>query len=159
MTAGLVGTITSRGGLGKPDAMTLNRDTEMALPTDIGLIAEFKSTHNLPLPMTAARSPLFRTQASLQVAEVDGFNDAADSVSDKIQSVLSKADDVILSRAMRFVNHAPVIATLGTMMCKMGAKAQWRFGLDIAPSTLSFSGVAGACFGAVGTGSMFSLVQ
>ena len=54
MTAGLVGTITSRGGMGKPDAMTLNRDTETALPADIGLIAEFKSTHNLPLPMTAA---------------------------------------------------------------------------------------------------------
>lgn len=54
MTAGLLGRITSRGGLGKPDAITLNEDVELASPTDIGLIVEFKSTHNLPLPMTAA---------------------------------------------------------------------------------------------------------
>ena len=56
MTAGLIGKIATRGGLGKPDAITLpNREVAMALPSDIGLIVEFKSTHNLPMPMTADR--------------------------------------------------------------------------------------------------------
>jgi len=50
--AGLLGTVSTRGGLGKPDAITLKNDVEIAAPADIGLIAEFKSTHNLPMPMT-----------------------------------------------------------------------------------------------------------
>jgi hypothetical protein len=54
MTAGLLGKISSRGGLGKPDAITLNKDVEIAAPADIGLVVEFKSTHDLPLPMTDA---------------------------------------------------------------------------------------------------------
>lgn len=53
MTAGLLGKISSRGGLGKPDALTLKADVEIPGPSDIGLIAEFKSTHNLHLPMTS----------------------------------------------------------------------------------------------------------
>jgi len=54
MTAGLLGTISTRGGLGKPDAITLKEDVAIAAPADIGLVVEFKSTHNLPLPMTDA---------------------------------------------------------------------------------------------------------
>jgi hypothetical protein len=54
MTAGLLGTITSRGGLGKPDAIILKTDAEIAAPADIGLVVEFNSAHNLPMPMTAA---------------------------------------------------------------------------------------------------------
>jgi hypothetical protein len=50
--AGLLGTVSSRGGLGKPDAISLKNDVEIAAPADIGLIVEFKSTHNLPMPMT-----------------------------------------------------------------------------------------------------------
>jgi hypothetical protein len=52
MMAGLLGKISSRGGLGKPDAITLKNDVDLPSPADIGLVAEFKSTHNLPLPMT-----------------------------------------------------------------------------------------------------------
>jgi hypothetical protein len=54
MMAGLLGTISSRGGIGKPDAITLKKDVEIAAPADIGLVVEFKSTHNLLLPMTDA---------------------------------------------------------------------------------------------------------
>jgi hypothetical protein len=54
MMAGLLGEITSRGGLGKPDAITLKKDVEIAAPADIRLVIEFKSTHNLPIPMTDA---------------------------------------------------------------------------------------------------------
>jgi len=55
MMADLMGTITTRGGLGKPDALTLRTSMEVDLPSsdDIGLIAEFKSTHNLPMPLSA----------------------------------------------------------------------------------------------------------
>jgi hypothetical protein len=42
------------GGVGKPDAITLKKDVEIATPADIGLVVEFKSTHNLPMPMTDA---------------------------------------------------------------------------------------------------------
>ncbi|KAG7353400.1 hypothetical protein IV203_002755 [Nitzschia inconspicua] len=51
----ITGEITTRGGIGRPDAMVLKTTLEDGLPKseDIGLIAEFKSTHNLPLPMTA----------------------------------------------------------------------------------------------------------
>ena len=56
MMANLVNTITTRGGIGKPDALTLRqgvKSDELASPGNIGVISEFKSTHNLPLPMTA----------------------------------------------------------------------------------------------------------
>ena len=56
MMANLLNTITTRGGIGKPDALTLRRGVnsdELASPGNIGVISEFKSTHNLPLPMTA----------------------------------------------------------------------------------------------------------
>lgn len=53
MLAGLIGTVTTRGGVGRPDALTLVTNTDLPGPSDIGLIAEFKSTHNLPLPMTS----------------------------------------------------------------------------------------------------------
>jgi hypothetical protein len=52
--AGLLGTITSRGGLGQPDGITTEEDVEIAAPADIRLVIEFKSTHNLPIPMTDA---------------------------------------------------------------------------------------------------------
>jgi len=54
MTAGLLGEVATRGGVGKPDAVTLTRQVDMALPSDIGIIVQFKSTHNLPMPMMAA---------------------------------------------------------------------------------------------------------
>ncbi|KAG7368279.1 hypothetical protein IV203_031022 [Nitzschia inconspicua] len=55
MMADLVGSITTRGGIGKPDALTLktNIDTGLPSPDDIGLVAEFKSTHNLSMPVSA----------------------------------------------------------------------------------------------------------
>lgn len=51
----ITGEITTRGGLGRPDAIVLQTelDSDLPGPADIGLVAEFKSTHNLPLPMTA----------------------------------------------------------------------------------------------------------
>jgi hypothetical protein len=52
--AGLLGTISSRGGIGKPDAITLKKNVEIAAPAEIGLVVEFKSTHNLLLPTTDA---------------------------------------------------------------------------------------------------------
>jgi len=53
MTAGLLAAISSRGGLGKPDAIiTLKEDVAIAGPANIGLVVEFRSTHNLPMPMT-----------------------------------------------------------------------------------------------------------
>ena len=53
MTAGLMGAISCRGGIGKPDAITLKEDdVDIAAPADIGLVVEFKSTHKLPVPMT-----------------------------------------------------------------------------------------------------------
>ena len=56
VNAGILGKIKKRGGLGKPDAFTLrtSEEVDLATPSDIGLIVEFKSTHNLPLPMSAA---------------------------------------------------------------------------------------------------------
>eukprot|EP00978_Attheya_sp_CCMP212_P040444 scaffold220909_cov60-Attheya_sp.AAC.2 len=55
MSTGITGEITSRGGLGRPDAIMLQTevDNDLPEPADIGLIAEFKSTHNLPLPIAA----------------------------------------------------------------------------------------------------------
>ena len=48
VTAGLVGEILSRGGIGRPDAIALkNAKVQIAAPDDIGLIVELKSTHNL----------------------------------------------------------------------------------------------------------------
>uniref|UniRef100_A0A7R9WGV8 Uncharacterized protein n=1 Tax=Pseudictyota dubia TaxID=2749911 RepID=A0A7R9WGV8_9STRA len=91
----------------------------------------------------AARSPLFRPQASLKasvVSEPAVVHDFADNVSGKIQKVLEKADDLVISRAMRFVNHAPVIATLAAMIDKLGST---KFGLDIAPSALALQTPAG----------------
>jgi len=54
MSTGITGEITTRGGLGRPDAIVLQQlecKSDLPEPADIGLIAEFKSTHNLPLPM------------------------------------------------------------------------------------------------------------
>ena len=84
----------------------------------------------------AARSPLF---ASI-VAEPAIAHDVADNVSSKIQTVLEKADDLLLNRAMRFVNHAPIIVTLTALLKQVGST---RFGLDIAPSALSIASPAG----------------
>ena len=119
----------------------------------LGLSLAYSHSYTSPYPAisrgAAGRSPLFRHQASLAVSEPAVVHDVADSVSQKIQSVLGKADDLVLSRAMRFVNHAPVIVTLATLMSKLGATAQWRFGLDIAPSMLKLQ--APAALGAVPT--------
>jgi hypothetical protein len=74
MEADLVGDITCRGGFGRPDALTLRDEvelpgpelpgtelpgtelpgTELPGPEDIGLVIEFKSTHNLPLHMAGS---------------------------------------------------------------------------------------------------------
>ena len=99
---------------------------------------------NAYVPVTrpvASRSPLFRTQASIAVSESDAVNELSNGVSSKIESVLEKTDELFLTRAMRFVNHAPVIATLATMVDKLGGST--RFGLDIAPTALAFQGPAG----------------
>ena len=92
-------------------------------------------------PVAAVRSPLFRPMASMAIQESSAINDIASDVSGKIGTVLEKTDDLLLSRAMRFVNHAPAIATLSAMIAKLGGSA--RFGLDIAPSALALSGPAG----------------
>ena len=98
------------------------------------------------VPNTAIRSPLlgqaqqhWRLQASV-VAEPEVVNNLASNVGDKIKAVLTKADDLVISRAMRFVNHAPVIATLAAMIQKLGST---RFGFDINPSVLALQAPAG----------------
>ncbi|CAB9497682.1 expressed unknown protein [Seminavis robusta] len=117
----------------------------MRFTTVFSLLLIAPSAAYVPIaPINAAvRSPLFRSPAALKasvVAEPAVVHDVADNVSGKIQSVLEKADDLVLSRAMRFVNHAPVIATLAAMISKLGST---KFGLDIAPSSLSLQAPAG----------------
>ena len=69
MKTKITGEITTRGGIGRPDAMVLKTTPEDGLPKseDIGLIAEFKSTHNLPLPMTADDVANFYNRAYKEV--------------------------------------------------------------------------------------------
>ena len=47
----------------------------------------------------ATKSPLFRPQASL-VSEPDAVHDLSDTISSKLESVMEKADDLVLKRAM-----------------------------------------------------------
>ena len=103
----------------------------LALPLFAGAFA--------PRALPVVRSPLFAPEASL-VSEPQELHDFNDNVSSKIQTVLDKADDLLLKRAMRFVNHAPIIVTLTALLNQLGST---RFGLDIAPSALSIAAPAG----------------
>jgi hypothetical protein len=115
----------------------------MRITSVLALIAIAPVAAYIPVtvPNAAFRSPLFRpTLRASVVSEPAVIHDVADNVSGKIQSVLEKADDMVLKRAMRFVNHAPVIATLAAMISKLGST---KFGLDIAPSVLAITTPAG----------------
>jgi hypothetical protein len=93
------------------------------------------------LPAAAAFAP--QAPLSVRVApsphllkSVTTTAEACDEVTSKIDTVLEKADDLVVSRLFRVVNHAPVFVTLGVLAKQLGS-AKW--GLDIAPGALSIS--------------------
>ena len=89
----------------------------------------------------ATRSTLLTRPVTYpSIPEVDVVNDITGKVSGALETVLEKADDIVFSRVMRLVNHAPAIATLSTLL---GAVGSTRFGTDIAPGALSFITPAG----------------
>ncbi|KAG7337782.1 hypothetical protein IV203_017788 [Nitzschia inconspicua] len=92
-----------------------------------------------PTQHASLSSPLFRQQATL-VSEPESLHNLSDNVSSKLESLMEKADDLLLKRAMRFVNHAPIIVTLGTLLKQLEST---KFGLDIAPSALNIAAPAG----------------
>ena len=62
-----------------------------------------------------------------------------DTINTKAEDTIGKADDLLISRAMRFADHAPILFTLKALVDKAGAS---RWGIDVAPS--AFSGVGTA---------------
>lgn len=85
------------------------------------------------------RSALFQRDAAL-VTEPAALNEFNGGVTSKVESALGLADDLVLKRLMRFVNHAPVVVTLGNLLNQLGSA---KYGLDIAPSALSIASPAG----------------
>lgn len=68
--------------------------------------------------------------------EVD---DACEKITDKTEDVLDKADSMVLGRAMRFVDHAPILVTLKALAEKAGSS---KWGIDASAS--AFTGLSTA---------------
>ena len=86
------------------------------------------------------------TESAALVPEPEALNDLAGKISNKVEQVMEKADDLVLKNVMRFVNHAPAIVTLGSLLNQLGST---KYGIDIAPSALSIaapSGLGGRSF-------------
>jgi len=67
------------------------------------------------------------------------FNAIGDSVADitsKTETVIGKADSLLVKRLLRVVNHLPAIVTLKTLAEAAGSS---KYGIDIAASTFSYS--------------------
>uniref|UniRef100_A0A7S1BR44 Uncharacterized protein n=2 Tax=Corethron hystrix TaxID=216773 RepID=A0A7S1BR44_9STRA len=90
-------------------------------------------------PQASTRRAMTPLKSSL-VPEVDAVNDFNSNISTKLANVIKKADSLVLTRAMRFVNHAPAIVTLNCLLSTLGST---KFGFDIAPSALSIAAPAG----------------
>lgn len=84
----------------------------------------FAPLHIRALPKTIAKN---------QVTSI------VDTINTKAEDTIGKADDLLISRAMRFADHAPILFTLKALVDKAGAS---RWGIDVAPS--AFSGVGTA---------------
>lgn len=91
-------------------------------------------------PHTKARQPDVRILGKLEAAEVTALTDATNTVADKVDDVLERADELILRRAMRVVNTVPALYTLSELAKAAGSV---NFGIDIAPSVLSIAAPAG----------------
>jgi len=66
--------------------------------------------------------------------------DTCEDVVSKTEDALGKADEYVLSRALRFVNHAPVLVTLGGFAKAAGSS---KYGVDAAASTFKYASPAG----------------
>lgn len=60
--------------------------------------------------------------------------DVADDIVERSENALDKVDDIVINRAMRFVDHAPVLATL-FYYGKQAAST--KFGIDAAPDVFA----------------------
>jgi len=73
------------------------------------------------------RVPGLRTLPSPSVVvNKNEIEDACDTITSTTEDVLEKADDVVLSRVMRVVDHAPILVTLKCLTDKAGiACSKW----------------------------------
>lgn len=62
--------------------------------------------------------------------------EVASDITSKTETVIGKADNMILKRAMRIVNHLPAVVTL---KCFAEAAGSSKYGVDIAASTFSYA--------------------
>lgn len=88
------------------------------------------------VPSPATRSPLFRP-----VPLNNEFDQACESITSTTEDYVGKADDLVLSRVMRLVDHAPMLYTLKALTDKAGISASLS-GITSNPS--AFGGLSTA---------------
>jgi hypothetical protein len=96
------------------------------------------------LPVAAAFAP--QPHLSVRVApsphllkSVSTVAEGCDEVTGKLDTLLEKADNLVVSRLFRVVNHAPGYVTLGYLAKQLGST---KWGMDIAPGALSIASPA-----------------
>lgn len=99
--------------------------------TILSLFISAIATNAFVTPQTARQPTLLK--------EINSVDDFAAEVVDKTETILGKADDLILNRVMRAVNHAPAIVTLKALGEAAGSS---KYGIDAAASALSVSAPA-----------------
>ena len=83
----------------------------------------------LPALASAFAPSSILTRPSLRLA--NKVTEVTEKVVEKTEEVIGKADDIVLTRAMRFVDHAPILITLRMLARKAGST---RWGIDMRPA-------------------------
>ena len=66
----------------------------------------------------------------------DDFDDAVKKIEDTTEDYVGKADELVISRGMRFANHLPVLVTLKALADKAGMSASLNGGIVAVSSHL-----------------------
>jgi len=67
----------------------------------------------------------------------DDFDDAVKKIEDTTEDYVGKADELVISRGMRFANHLPVLVTLKALADKAGMSASLNGGIVAVSSQLA----------------------
>ena len=82
-------------------------------------------------PSTTSSSMVLTHRPPSMRLAANKVTEVTEKVVEKTEEVIGKADDLVLSRAMRFVDHAPILITLRMLAKKAGST---RWGIDMRPA-------------------------
>ena len=88
--------------------------------------------------MSLAFAPVRIHVVPSTIVRKNQVSEFCDNITGKTEDAIAKADDLVISRAMRLADHAPILVTLKALADKVGSS---RWGIDAAPS--AFAGQIG----------------